>query len=49
MKKLLVVLCAGALIVSACSSAKEPVAPAQSSTMKQHSHHKMASGINYNK
>lgn len=46
MKKLLVVLCAGAVIVSACSSAKEPVAPTQASAPVKHKHHK---SINCNK
>lgn len=50
MKKLLVVLCAGAVLVSACSSAKAPVAPAQqASAPVKHKHHKHASGINCNK
>lgn len=46
MKKLLLVLCAGAFIVSACSSESAPVAPAaQASAPVKHKHH----SINCNK
>lgn len=40
MKKLLVALSAAAIIVSACSSSKAPVAPAQASAPVKH-HHKI--------
>lgn len=47
MKKLLVLLCASAIIISACSSAEEPVVHStQTSAPVKHKHHK---GINYNK
>ena len=50
MKKLLVLLCASAVIISACSSAEEPVSQqAQQPSPVKHKHHKHASGINYNK
>lgn len=49
MKKLLVVLCAGAVLVSACSSEQAPVAASQASAPVKHKHHKHNSGINCNK
>ena len=51
MKKLLVLLCAGAFIVSACSSAQTPVEAkaGPASAPAKHKHHRHASGINCNK
>jgi hypothetical protein len=45
MKKLLVLLCASAVVISACSSTQEPVAPSQPAPV-HHKHHK---GINCDK
>jgi|GEM_PF-5557190 len=50
MKKLLVLLCASAVVISACSSSQEPVAANQEAPAPmKHKHHKHASGINCDK
>jgi hypothetical protein len=49
MKKLLVLLCASAVVISACSSSQEPVAAQDAPAPVKHKHHKHASGINCDK